>query len=236
MPWLRAFDPMFYYNTFCQLPVSAIGATSQKASIICFLQFVFRPHSLHSTFTLSSALHRNVSTSNLTLCTVGLLLEAFHLLNTSGGHCGDEAQHLLHAVVLRQEREEPGNRKYALRRERHQEPWAYSMCAIHASAHSSVTGWDREKLCALDLRFWALHSCSTSSSSISSVRVTSSLSSRASRWDEAWRSNFQNMADTYRCMQTSASLHDNGMQRTQVWVFKQMYSVQTWFTITYTSG
>lgn len=41
--------------------------------------------------------------------------------------------------------------------------------------------------------FWALHSCRTSSSSISSRRVTSSLSNSLSTWDVLFKSNFQNM-------------------------------------------
>lgn len=51
--------------------------------------------------------------------------------------------------------------------------------------------WERKRS---SRRFWALHSCRTSSSSISSLSVTSSLSSSWSMWEVVCRSNFQNMA------------------------------------------
>lgn len=51
--------------------------------------------------------------------------------------------------------------------------------------------WERKRS---NRRFWALHSCRTSSSSISSLSVTSSLSSSWSMWEVVCRSNFQNMA------------------------------------------
>lgn len=50
--------------------------------------------------------------------------------------------------------------------------------------------WERKRS---NRRFWALHSCRTSSSSISSLSVTSSLSSSWSMWEVVCRSNFQNM-------------------------------------------
>lgn len=50
--------------------------------------------------------------------------------------------------------------------------------------------WERKRS---SRRFWALHSCRTSSSSISSLSVTSSLSSSWSMWEVVCRSNFQNM-------------------------------------------
>lgn len=50
--------------------------------------------------------------------------------------------------------------------------------------------WERKRS---SRRFWALHSCRTSSSSISSLSVTSSLSSSWSMWEVVCRSNFQNI-------------------------------------------
>lgn len=50
--------------------------------------------------------------------------------------------------------------------------------------------WERKRS---SRRFWALHSCRTSSSSISSLSVTSSLSSSWSMWEVVCKSNFQNM-------------------------------------------
>lgn len=62
---------------------------------------------------------------------------------------------------------------------------------------SSCMQWSCERK-SRSLWFCALHSCSRSSSSISSFRVTSSRSSSWSMWEVVCRSNFQNMATAAR--------------------------------------
>lgn len=57
---------------------------------------------------------------------------------------------------------------------------------------SSCIQWSLERK-SRSLRFCALHSCKTSSSSINSLRVTPSRSSSWSIWEVLFRSNFQNM-------------------------------------------
>lgn len=61
------------------------------------------------------------------------------------------------------------------------------MSVTSSCIHSSLERKSRS------LRFCALHSCRTSSSSINSLRVTSSRSSSWSIWEVLFRSNFQNM-------------------------------------------
>lgn len=66
-------------------------------------------------------------------------------------------------------------------------------CVMKVTRSSMHCGLSRK---STSLWFWALHSCKTSSSSITSVNVTSSFSNSVSIWDVVWRSNFQNMLNS----------------------------------------
>lgn len=80
--------------------------------------------------------------------------------------------------------------------------------------------WERKRS---SRRFWALHSCRTSSSSINSLSVTSSLSSRWSMWEVVCRSNFQNMVAAGT---GDTALRPDAAQRGPRWMGKQNTEVE----------